>query len=318
MNSTQTDADQVLEVPVEALVAISVYAALADGTKAGEERDEIRRVAANLSSEAAGPVIQNVLMGRLSLKQAVEAIKDPAHRLLAYEIALGVCETDGELHPSETEFLKHLRGDLGLDAGTVLPVENQVAEVALAPAVTPDETGLQTPLPPSNSGMVLKYSILNGALELLPQTLSTMAILPLQVKMVYRIGKSHGIDLDGNHIKELIAAMGAGLASQVVEGFARKLAGGLFKKAVGKFAGKVANQTTGSLFSFGSTYAIGMAADKYYAGGRKLRADELRSLFQNLSEQGKGMYEKYRPQIEEKSRTLDPTSVFALLKQKEP
>ena len=40
--------------------------------------------------------------------------------------------------------------------------------------------------------MMLKYVILNGALELLPQPIATMAIIPLQMKMVYRIGGVHG------------------------------------------------------------------------------------------------------------------------------
>ena len=44
--------------------------------------------------------------------------------------------------------------------------------------------------------MILNYSILNGALELLPQSMASMAIIPLQMKMVYRIGKEHGYELD--------------------------------------------------------------------------------------------------------------------------
>ena len=44
--------------------------------------------------------------------------------------------------------------------------------------------------------VILNYAILNGALELLPDTLASMAIIPLQMKMVYRIGKSYGYELD--------------------------------------------------------------------------------------------------------------------------
>ena len=100
--------------------------------------------------------------------------------------------------------------------------------------------------------MILKYAILNGALELLPDTLATMAIIPMQMKMVYRIGKTHGVELDRSNIKDFLATAGVGLGSQVVEGFARKLMAGFGKKLAGKMAGQVAGQVTGSAFSFGT------------------------------------------------------------------
>jgi hypothetical protein len=59
---------------------------------------------------------------------------------------------------------------------------------------------------PEVDKMILNYAILNGALELLTDSLATMAIIPLQMKMVYRIGKAHGYELDRGHIKELLRA----------------------------------------------------------------------------------------------------------------
>lgn len=48
-----------------------------------------------------------------------------------------------------------------------------------------------------------------------------------------RIGKAHGCELDRGHIKELLGVAGVGLTSQVVEGYARKLLGGLLGKVGG-------------------------------------------------------------------------------------
>jgi len=98
---------------------------------------------------------------------------------------------------------------------------------------------LETPPPlpataPDQGGMIIRYAILNGALELLPENLATMAIVPLQMKMVYRIGKAHGAELDRSSIRESLATAGLGLGSQMLEGFARKWIGGLGKKAGGK------------------------------------------------------------------------------------
>jgi uncharacterized protein (DUF697 family) len=162
--------------------------------------------------------------------------------------------------------------------------------------------------------MILNYAILNGALELMPQSLSTLAIIPLQMKMVYRIGKSYGYELDGGHIKELLAAAGVGLSSQVLEGFAIKLFGGLFGKLGGKIGKSVANQATSSALSFAATYAIGHMAENYYAGGRTLSAIEMRRLFDQLKEKATGLYGKFSGQIQQQSRTIDTTQLLNLIK----
>ena len=51
-----------------------------------------------------------------------------------------------------------------------------------------------------------------------------MAIIPLQIKMVYGIGKTHGYELDQGHIRELLATLGVGLTSQYLEQTGRKAA----------------------------------------------------------------------------------------------
>ena len=117
---------------------------------------------------------------------------------------------------------------------------------------------------------ILNYALLNGALELLPQSWASMAIIPLQIKMVYGIGKSHGVELDQGHIKEFIAAAGVGMTSQYLEQMGRKLLGGLIGKAAGKTAGKFGGVAVGMAFSFATTYALGQVAKRYYAGGRTM------------------------------------------------
>ncbi len=57
-------------------------------------------------------------------------------------------------------------------------------------------------------------AILNGALELLPDSLATMAIIPLQMRLVYRIGQSYGYELDQGHVRDFLATAGVGLTSQ--------------------------------------------------------------------------------------------------------
>jgi uncharacterized protein (DUF697 family) len=184
------------------------------------------------------------------------------------------------------------------------------ARPSTPPALPPDARSVSAEVDSS----ILKYSILNGALELLPQGLATMAIVPLQMKMVYGVGKAYGFSLDKGHIKELIATVGVGMTSQVVENFARDLLGGLAKKYLGKTAGKVVGVATGAAMSFATTYALGQVAKQYYAGGRKLSSVDLRALFSREVERAKGLYAQHKPQIEESARTLDPRKVLSMVR----
>jgi uncharacterized protein (DUF697 family) len=141
-----------------------------------------------------------------------------------------------------------------------------------------------------------------------------MAIIPLQVKMVYGIGKAHGVALDQGHIKEFIAAAGVGLTSQYLEQFGRKLLGGLLGKAAGKAFGKVGGAATGMAFSFATTYALGQLARRYYAGGRTMSSALLRETFQDLLGPAKQLQTQYLPQIQQKAATLDAGQVMALMR----
>jgi uncharacterized protein (DUF697 family) len=255
-------------------------------------------------------------------------------------MAVAVCDADGRCSDAERRFLDTLRVSLGLDAdesATVVAEADRLAdfELAAAPtaiAMTPVmTTTMTTTAAPSTSSpsttrdvaanvaaeidaSILKYAILNGALELLPQGLATMAIVPLQMKMVYGVGKSYGVSLDRGHIKEFIATIGVGMTSQVVENFARDLLGGLAKKFLGKTAGKVVKTATGAAMSFATTYALGQVAKQYYAGGRKLSSVDLRALFSREVERAKGLYTQHRPEIEQSARTLDAKQVLAMVR----
>ncbi len=298
----------------DALLSVCVFAALSDGGKSDSERAEMQRIADMLDAESAAPVIQQVLLGKRRLSDVTAALTSPGDRSLAYELALGVCEADGAITAEERSFLDNLKALLSIETTKSLAIESEVSAIALA---VPSPSDLETPtLPkgPENQKKILNYSILNGALELLPESLATMAILPMQMKMVYRIGKSHGFELDSGHIKEFIATFGLGMASQIIEGFARKFARGAMKKLGGKLAGRVADQAAGSAMSFASTYAIGMIADRYYASNRKLSTPELKSGFAGLKDQAGKLYTDNRTLIEEKSQSLNTASIFGLLK----
>ena len=313
----------------KSLLAIALFAAFADGEKAESEREEIRRIAASLAGEAGGPELaglyQDVLLKRLSLDSAAVALTDAGQRQLAYEMAVCVCDADGRQSPKEVAFLAQLKQLLGLAAQdtqafdaqadalqTALPIVVNAPAVAVAAAVP-----VQTAVPQAElDKSILNYAVLNGALELLPQSWASMAIIPLQVKMVYGIGKAHGVELDQGHIREFISTVGVGLTSQYLEQFGRKLLGGLFGKIAGGTLGGLGSAATGSAFSFATTYALGQVAKRYYGGGRVMSTELLRAAFQDLLAPAKQLQSQYLPQIQQKASTLNPADIMAMVRGK--
>jgi len=313
-----------------AILTLALFAAFADGEKHAREREEIRRIADALAADAGAPdlmrLYQDVLLKRASLESAISALTQAEHRQLAYEMAVCVCEADGTTSEAERRFLDDLKARLGLDASRVEAIESEAdAIVTLSQAAAPHAaTSAAAPGPvvaaqPNVSEAeldksILNHSLLNGALELLPQSWASMAIIPLQIKMVYGIGKAHGVSLDQGHIKEFIAAAGVGLTSQYLEQFGRKLLGGLLGKAAGKTVGKIGGAATGMAFSFATTYALGQLAKRYYAGGRRMDAAMLRDTFQNLLGPAKEMQTRYLPQIQQQASSLDMGRVMAMVR----
>ena len=312
------------------ILAITLFAAFADGAKDDREREEVRRIAESLASEPdsidLARLYQDVLLKRLSLATATATLTDEGQRQFAYEMAVCVCEADGRVTPAERAFLDRLKAALALDSERTEAIEGELNPlVDLAESAAPARAAVDRAEPllagqptiPASAELdksILNYALLNGALELLPQSWASMAIIPLQIKMAYGIGKAHGVELDQGHIKEFIAAAGVGLTSQYLEQFGRKLLGGLLGKAAGKAFGKMGSAATGMAFSFATTYALGQVARRYYAGGRTMSSALLRETFNSLLGPAKQMQTQYLPQIQQKANTLDMGQVMSIIK----
>jgi uncharacterized protein (DUF697 family)/tellurite resistance protein len=315
----------------QSILTIALLAAFADGHKADTEREAIRQLAETLGHESGGAglaqLYQDVLLKRVSLADAVAGLTDAGQRQLAYEMAVCVCDADGRQSPAETTFLTDLKARLQLDAAETSAFEREEAAVLDAadqaapmtvPAVVANSAAqaapLNTALDAQLDKTILNAAMLNGALELLPQSWASMAIIPLQVRLVYNIGKAHGVELDQGHIREFIAAAGVGATSQYIEQFGRKLLGGLLGKMAGRAVGGLGRAATGVAFSFATTYALGQVAKRYYAGGRVMSTALLQETFQNLLTPAKQLQAQYLPQIQAQAQSLDMGKVLAMVR----
>ncbi|MDB5898451.1 MAG: hypothetical protein JWP22_3495 [Ramlibacter sp.] len=310
------------EDEIKGVLTVSLLAAFADGDKHERERAEIKRIAEGLAADERlhlPSLYQDVLLRRVSLSSVAAGLGSTASRQLAYEMAVCVCDADGAQSEGERAFLREARTALGLAAPEAVEfsrVADELASVPLAPAAAPlaakpgglvvDEAELDR--------AILNAAIVNGALELLPETLSTMAIIPLQMKLVYRIGKEHGYELDRGHVKDFLATAGVGLTSQFMEQAGRKLLGGLLGKLGGGIARGIGNQAVSSGMSFASTYALGQVAKRYYAGGRQLSSQMLKDAYASVVDEGRQLQLQYLPAIQDKARTLDAGKVLAMVR----
>jgi len=299
-------------------------AAFADGDKHERERDELKRIAQSLMTDQAidlPALYQDVLMKRVALPQVAAQLGSTESKQLAYEMAVCVCDADGAQSKAEQAFLKSLRDELGLAPAATQAVDTQAEAMAAAPflAATMSVSDAAAPTAPTvNDGeldaTILRAAIVNGALELLPETLSTMAIIPLQMRLVYGIGKAHGFELDSGHVKDFLATVGVGLTSQYLEQAGRKLLGGLLGKVGGGLLRGAGRQAVSSGMSFATTYALGHVARRYYAGGRQLSVQMLKQAFADLTDKAQGMHTQYLPQIQAQARELNPAKVLAMVR----
>lgn len=146
--------------------------------------------------------------------------------------------------------------------------------------------------------MIRRYAAITAAMELLPDAVASIGILPLQARLVYLVGQKHGFSLDSRHALEFAAVFGIGAVAQRAEAVVRK-----FIHADG-----VAGVAAASASTFGITYALGKVADHYYSHGRKFSMDELRKSFSEYKDQAKGIYEITKQEVAELGRSGNPAA----------
>jgi hypothetical protein len=97
-------------------------------------------------------------------------------------MAVCVCQVDDLLKETEKQFLANLRNALQLQESNTAAHEQTAQALAVAPFSGPLLPKIDNSGSPEVDKMILNSAILNGALEIMPQTLATMAIVPLQMR----------------------------------------------------------------------------------------------------------------------------------------
>ncbi len=283
------------ELEQKAILSITMMAALADGNRTEQERGEIEKLAASFAGAKLNvdEIYHDVLLRKVSLPDAANQLQSADAKEAAYELAVGACNADGASNDLETKFLTALAQSLNL-APDVLNKYHQDAEAVFNLPVPISGQAAATPKmsEAEMDEMIHKAAIVNAALELMPETLSTLAIIPLQMRMVYRIGQNYGFDIDQSYIKDFAGTLGIGMTSQYLEVVARKLLGGMF--------GGMGRQAASSGMSFAVTYGLGQVAKRYYSSGRKIDTSQLKEIFARMVADAGSMKDRYGQEIQAK------------------
>jgi uncharacterized protein (DUF697 family)/tellurite resistance protein len=310
-----TQAEVMTEQEHRAIICLCIMAAFADGAQDEVERAQIERIVKGFSNDGLDitSAYQDVLGGKVSLPQLAAQLQSPAARALAYEMAVCVCQADGMLHAGEKAFLNTLRQALQLETSSADAHQQSAQALVEQPFAGPLPPVIDAGRDADLDRMILNAAILNGALELIPHTLATMAIVPLQMRMVYQIGKRYGFELDRGHITEFLATVGVGLTSQVFEGYTQRLIGGFARGLAGRFLGGLAGQAAGSAFGFATTYAVGQVSKRYYASGRTLSTAQLKDAFTTMLADARTQQVRYSGDILQKSRQVNVADLLPLV-----
>ena len=289
------------------IVAIAMLAARADGTTDPAELAAIEKAVAGIGGADIAREAASLAAGQPRLGDLARRLSGNDARQLAWETALAVCHADGSTNSAEAQFLEHLQDVLGVEGAGQQQTANALATAPIAPP-----SG--QPAPGSIDEYILQQAILTGALEILPDRLANIAILPLQLRLVYSIGHRHGQKLDLNQVKDLAATLGLGAAAQSVEGVMMKVLGGLAGGLLGGLAGGATRIATGAAVTFSATYALGHVADQYYAQGRKLSPQDLRTLFGKMQAEARTIYPQVQGQVQTQSGSLNLQGLLASLR----
>jgi len=310
------------EAEQRATLAVALMAAFADGTRDERERAAVETLVGQLNDMAGGAldvaaVYQELTQRKPGIAEVVKPLVTQQSRQFAYEAAVGVVHADGATTDAESAFLAQLAAALALPANAARSLAETASSMAAAtlPAVAAAPSPATRPAPDAAAldASILNAAITNAALELLPESLASMAIIPLQMKLVYRIGQAYGYELDGSSVKDFLATLGVGLTAQYLEQFGRKLLGGLLGSVAGGIGRSIGHQAASSGMAFASTWALGQVAKQYYAGGRTLDADKLRAAFGPLLSQARELGTRYAVQIQQRAQGIDLSNLPALI-----
>jgi len=236
-----------------------------------------------------GYTIERLLTEEVPLETTLSNISSAEVRKSAFEAAYLLAHADGTFSESEKQFLEKVRQAWDIPQGFLVELEHEAkilesgeASATVTTAASAEERAKQI------KNIANKYCILTALAGAVPVPLiGDLTVIPMQTKFVYDIGKTYGQDVNSHMAKSILAALGIGTGARIAVSSLSKLIPGW-----GSFVGASA--------AYASTYALGKAATKYFEGGAKIPAENLKSVYKEALVEGKQQYEASKPLLDQK------------------
>lgn len=290
--------------PREVLAGVRILAcvARADGHLTDDERAALAGAISALPAGMPTLSVEEFLASDIDLDLEIAQLLSDESRQQVYEAAMVLANADGDATPQELALLERLHQPtaeptllgqiIGETADTFLPTHlGTVHDPAQRTAEIQEDT--------------LKYAILCAGLGAMPipgaSLVTDLLVVALQVKLVRDIACYWGHDLDMVEARALVTSMAGSIGLRIGINSLAKLVPGW-------------GSALGAATSFGSTVAIGRAADAWFSSGAALSPAELRKSYQAGVAEGKAAFAEQKSRVEE-ARARNEAAVVTLNEQ---
>ncbi|MFZ5481630.1 MAG: YcjF family protein [Myxococcota bacterium] len=269
----------------EGLAALRVLTcvARADGRLKEGERAALEAAARALPGEVD---LDALLQAHVSLEEELAVLDTRALRQQVHDAAFVMAHADGAPSEAELALLERILPEEG-EATLVQQVLGETRDTFLPTGIKPIHDPEQRDVEVRED--TLKYAVLCASLGALPipgvTILTDLAVVGFQVKLVRDIGQYYGHQMDEQAARSLLGGVVGSAGMRVaLNNLARFVPGwgSLF----------------GAVTSFATTIAVGRVAERYFASGGALSAEELRATYESAVKEGEADFAAHKARVE--------------------
>lgn len=271
-------------------VRLLVCVARADGHLTDHELAALDGAIQVLPAGSAGSSLEELLASDIDFDAELVQLRSPESRKRVYDAALVLANADGAASPEELamlERLQPLQGEATLLGQLVGETRDTIFLMRLPTVHDPQQREVEI------QEDTLKYAILCAGLGAMPvpgaAIITDLAVVALQVKLVRDIGCYWGHDLDGAAARTLLGGMAGSIGLRIaVNNVARLIPGW--------------GSVMGAATSFGTTVAVGRAANAWFSSGAAMSPDELRKSYEAGVAEGRSAFVKQKIRLDGASK----------------
>ena len=271
-------------------VRLLVCVARADGQLTDHELAALDGAIQVLPTGSAGSSLEELLASDIDFDAELVQLRSPESRKRVYDAALVLANADGAASAEELamlERLQPLQGEATLLGQLVGETRDTIFLMRLPTVHDPQQREVEI------QEDTLKYAILCAGLGAMPvpgaAIITDLAVVALQVKLVRDIGCYWGHDLDGAAARTLLGGMAGSIGLRIaVNNVARLIPGW--------------GSVMGAATSFGTTVAVGRAANAWFSSGAAMSPDELRKSYEAGVAEGRSAFVKQKVRLDVASK----------------